>query len=92
MARVPFKLEVLGDGAYAPERPEPGIFYHLPWVGGSLHLCVCGCGERCWLPIGPNEWTLSSEGGLTVSPSIQQRFGCRSHYVIVHGEARLLGA
>lgn len=92
LSRTPFKLMALADGEYVPERLEPGIFYHLPWVGGSAHLCACGCGEKCWLPIKDGEWTISDTIRLTVEPSIQQRFACSSHYVIVDGEARLLGA
>jgi hypothetical protein len=58
---------------------------------GSSHLCLCGCGVECYLPLKEGEWTLSDENGkVTIIPSILQRFECESHYIITKGIANFI--
>lgn len=57
----------------------------------ASHLCLCGCGEEAALPMGEFGWQMkNSEKGLTVTPSIQQRFTCKSHYIIINGVANFV--
>lgn len=75
------------DSAF-PENPDPGKFYFCPAYSCSVHLCPCGCGEKVFLPIKPDHeqgafWGLK---GNTLTPSVQKRLGCLSHYQIINGK------
>jgi len=72
---------------FIPDRIEEGILYISKEYNTCTHLCGCGCGERVPLPLDPNNWTLMmNRDKPTLTPSIQQRFECKSHYFITDGE------
>jgi hypothetical protein len=76
---------------HIPDPMEPGVFYHSQAYETSSHLCVCGCGRQTPLPIRPGEWSVVvDKGTFSVSPSILQRGGCQSHYIITNGVANLV--
>lgn len=70
---------------------EFGKFYYAEQWRSSNHLCVCGCGMQVPLPIKQSEWTLSnSDKGFAIVPSILQRMGCKTHYVISNSIANII--
>jgi hypothetical protein len=80
----------LVECTYIPGRLDPGMLYYSKEYKTSSHLCACGCGQKVFLPIKEGEWSLSVDDGLpTITPSIQQRIGCKSHYIIQKGTAKL---
>ena len=84
-------LIILAQGEYMPKTLEPGTLYYSPEFATSSHLCLCGCGHICALPIKTGEWSLLAHNGKpTVAPSIQQRFECKSHYIIIGGVANFV--
>ncbi len=81
----------IAEGEYIPEKMQPGVIYYAPHFKVSNHLCLCGCGHPAPLPIGPGHWNLTAgEKGVTLTPSIQQRFACKSHYIITEGKANFV--
>ena len=58
-------------------------------------LCPCGCADAVSLnllqEIGP-AWRIAidEKDRVSISPSIRRQSGCRSHFVLFHGIARLL--
>lgn len=71
---------------YVPEPMERGVLYVSEEFGCAVHLCGCGCGQRTVTPLDPGGWTLTeAPSGPSLSPSIQQRGGCRSHYWVRDG-------
>ncbi len=74
--------------AFVEECPDKedmkfGEIYISKKYKGTSHLCLCGCGVECFLPLELNEWELKENNGkITISPSILQRFQCQSHYII----------
>lgn len=85
------ELVILQEGEYMPKIKEPGKLYYSPELQGSSHLCLCGCGVECWLPIKEGEWNLINNAGkATITPSILQRFECKSHYIITNGVANFV--
>lgn len=77
---------------YIPDIKEMmfGAFYYARRWNVSNHLCPCGCGQQTPLPIKDGEWLIQDEKKLTLSPSIQHRYNCQSHYVIQNGFANIL--
>ena len=76
---------------FIPDIMEFGKFYYSEKYKISNHLCVCGCGNQVPLPIKNNEWNLSiNNSTFSISPSILQRFGCKSHYIITNGVANIV--
>lgn len=91
LRQVPIELIILESGEYIPEEMEYGKFYYTEEFRGSNHLCLCGCGHKCYLPIKENEWELSIKNNkITIKPSILQRFACKSHYIITNGIANFV--
>lgn len=89
--RVGVELVALGIGEYIPSPMEFGKLYYSEDLKGSNHLCLCGCGHECYLPIKQGEWSLiSTDRGVTITPSILQRFDCKSHYIITDGVANFV--
>jgi hypothetical protein len=73
------------------EKMEAGKVYYSKEYNVTNHLCPCGCGTQTPLPIKEGEWSLVvSKGRITISPSIQHRYNCKSHYVITDGHANVL--
>lgn len=80
-------------GMYCPPKEEmvQGHIYISNEYETSNHLCLCGCGEECPLPIGKDGWEHKIENGkITITPSILQRFKCKSHYIITNGKANFV--
>lgn len=76
------------------ERPEwdaieSGVIYWIKQYHGLAFKCPCGCGAPVYLGISvtvashPHLWEF--DGKDTITPSIQQREGCKSHYHIRAG-------
>jgi len=66
-----------------------GTLYVSEKYNTVAHLCPCGCGEDVFIPIGEPGWKLFlNEGKVTLSPSLQHRFKCRSHYFIEDNQVR----
>ena len=79
------------DLAPARNKMKQGVMYISEKYLSATHLCLCGCGIEAALPLGEFGWDmLKSTKGLTVIPSIQQRFECRSHYIITDGVANFV--
>lgn len=89
--QVPIELVELKEGEYVPEIMQFGKLYYSPELKGSKHLCLCGCGVHCFLPIKEGEWYLTVNNNKpTITPSILQRFECKSHYIITNGIANFI--
>lgn len=90
LKKVPLKLV---EVVYIPEpdKMEFGMVYYSRRFQVQNHLCVCGCGMQTPFPIHEGEWNLTVEGDkFTVTPSILQLGGCKSHYVITNGVANII--
>ncbi len=91
LKQVPIELVELKEGEYMPEKLEFGKMYYSKEFKVANHLCLCGCGIPAPIPIKEGEWSISNVNGkLTVSPSLQQLFECRSHYIITNGKANFV--
>ncbi len=73
--------------------PERLVIVGLPgneWL--AVLMCPCGCGVKIQLNLLPKErprWSHLTVGNLTtMSPSVQQLIGCKSHFWINNGEVR----
>jgi len=76
-----------------PERESllPNTIYYSEEYKGAGHLCLCGCGEQVWTPLGKDGWTLTEKDGkVTMTPSLAHRFECKSHYIITNGVANFV--
>lgn len=88
LKKVPVKLK---EVIHIPNEMEFGILYYSFDFEASNHLCLCGCGHKCYLPIKSGEWDLfKNSGKVTITPSILQRFECKSHYIITKGIANFV--
>lgn len=66
-----------------PAEPEPGNLYISMTYETAVHLCACGCGNKVVTPFGPNDWTLTFDGTVSLDHSVGNgQFPCRSHYCI----------
>ena len=66
-----------------PAEPEPGNLYISMAYETAVHLCACGCGTKVVTPFGPNDWTLTFDGTVSLDHSVGNgQFPCRSHYCI----------
>ena len=74
----------------AKKKMEQGKIYISPNYKISNHLCLCGCGEECVLSHGENGWSISDDVRITITPSILQKFACKSHYIITNGKANFV--
>lgn len=73
------------------EEMEQGKIYISEKYETSNHLCLCGCGEQTVLPLKNDGWALyNTNGKITITPSILQRNGCKSHYIITDGIANFV--
>ncbi len=91
LKQVPIELVEIPDDGFTPEELEFGKLYYSKEYKVANHLCLCGCGVKAPIPICPGEWTITNENGkLTVTPSLQQLFDCRSHYIITKGIANFV--
>ena len=78
---------VLQNLTYIPRDLEAGILYVSKEYAVAAHLCMCGCGNKVVVPLGPAEWSFIERNGRpTLYPSIGNwQLPCRSHYVITDG-------
>lgn len=66
-----------------PADPEQGNLYISMTYETAVHLCACGCGTKVVTPFGPNDWTLTFDGTVSLDHSVGNgQFPCKSHYFI----------
>lgn len=95
-ARLPlgrrWRVERVSD---EPEMVMPRVLYLVgeaqPWV--AVFQCPCGCEKSIWLNLLKEHrprWnvTVNQNGCPTISPSINRRVGCRSHFLLMNGRIR----
>jgi hypothetical protein len=76
---------------FVPENLEQNKLYISEKYNGCSHLCLCGCGVTCYLPLNPGEWSIKNNSGkVSITPSILQRFDCKSHYIITNNVANFV--
>ena len=91
LRKVDVELEMLDEGEYVPAKMEFGKIYYSPDLMGANHLCLCGCGHQCYLPIKEGEWNITvNDNKMSVTPSILQLFECGSHYIITNNIANFV--
>ncbi|PUB27688.1 hypothetical protein C8K30_104135 [Promicromonospora sp. AC04] len=69
-----------------PVKLAPNTLYISAKYEIVAHLCLCGCGSKVVTPLGPAEWTLTTDRHtVTLAPSIGNgALACRSHYLITN--------
>lgn len=69
---------------FIPADKKEGVLYVSMLYALVIHLCPCGCGNQAVTPIGPDDWTMTIDdnSAITLSPSLANRFPCKSHYFI----------
>ena len=75
---------------FIPEELDFGTLYYSEKFNVGNMLCPCGCNMKTPFPIRDNEWIILKEHPLTVTPSILQRMGCKTHYIIQNGNANIV--
>jgi len=91
LKQVPIELVEVKDDEFIPNQLEFGKLYYSKEYGIAMHLCLCGCGIKAPIIIKDGWWSISNENRkLTVKPSLQQLFECRSHYIITNGVANFV--
>ena len=71
---------------------EQNIIYISDKFKLSVHLCLCGCGNKAVTPINKDGWLVTeNEKGVTFKPSILNT-NCpnRYHYIITNGIANVV--
>ena len=70
-----------------PSMFEQGVLYVSKRYHIAGHLCICGCGEKVWTPLGPVDWSVKmGKNGPSMMPSIGNgQLNCKSHYIIRNG-------
>jgi hypothetical protein len=75
-----------------PEHLVPNVVYlvgeRTQWA--AVFLCPCGCQKPVWLNLLKGHrplWVVSvnPKGVPTISPSVDRRVGCRSHFFLRNG-------
>lgn len=91
LKKVPVELIELKYGETVPDLMEFGKLYYSKQYKGMNHLCVCGCGQKIFIPIRDGEWSIfPNNGKVTITPSLHHRIGCKSHYIITNGIANIV--
>ena len=89
--KVPVELIELAEDEYIPSEMEFGKLYYSKQYSCLMHLCVCGCGQKTCLTTKAGDWSVfPNNGSVTITPSILQRNGCKSHYIITNGIANIV--
>jgi len=79
------------EGLPEKDQMKPDTLYISEQYKGCSHLCLCGCGVECYLPLTQGQWMLTNQDGkVSLTPSILQRFDCRSHYIITKNKANFV--
>ena len=70
-----------------PDIVRDGVLYISQEYSTAVHKCCCGCGQEVVTPLGPTDWTVTTQRGVpSVFPSIGNwSFECKSHYWIDQG-------
>lgn len=91
IAKVPYEPVFV---EFIPKELEQGKVYISEEYEVSVHLCLCGCGEKTVLPFGrPDDWHLIKENNGTVSftPSVGNfQIPCKSHYIMTKNIANFV--
>jgi hypothetical protein len=90
LKKVPLKLV---EVEFMPmiEEMKFGIVYYSQKFQIQNHLCVCGCGQITPFQICEGEWSLNIDNNkFTITPSVLQRGGCKTHYVISNSVAYII--
>lgn len=79
---------------FIPDELEQDVIYISDEFQTSIHLCLCGCGNKAVTPFGlkAKGWTISENAnGVTFTPSILNT-NCpnRYHYIITNGVANVV--
>ena len=77
---------------------KQGVLYYSEKFKTAGHLCLCGCNMPVFTPVNKNPntyksdfWNLSvNNKGVTMTPSLFHRIGCKSHYIITNGVANFV--
>lgn len=76
-----------------PSILKEGIIYISYKYEIAIHLCACGCNKQVVTPFGANAWTLTTDNGITLRPSIGNFKGenpYHAHYYITNGKIEWL--
>lgn len=82
---VPVYLE------FIPETLKQDLVYISKEYQVSVHLCLCGCGNKAVVPFGKNGWNLiENEGKISFTPSILNT-NCpnKYHYILTNNVANV---
>lgn len=73
-----------------PQDPTERVLYVSIEFASTMHLCMCGCGERVISPLDPTDWALTFDGATaSLWPSIgNHSYACRSHYILARGRVQ----
>lgn len=78
---------------YIPQQLEDNVIYISEAFSMAIHKCACGCGKKVVMELSwgdvawKNGWSITIEDSLiSFSPSILNRFACKSHYYITKSE------
>jgi len=87
--KVPIEIRHVNNIPYSLEE---GIFYFSEEHQVGVHSCLCGCKQEVVTPIKEGEWRLLmwEDTRFSITPSILNRFGCKSHYIITGGVANFV--
>lgn len=77
-----------------PRDLQEGIIYISKRFSIAIHLCACGCKEKCVTPLGSGEWSLKENNGkITLRPSIGNWNGenpYHAHYFITDNKIQFV--
>ena len=77
---------------FIPEELKENTIYISNQYKTSVHLCLCGCGNKSVIPMYNNWWTfIENEKGLSITPSILNT-NCpnKYHYIITNSIANIV--
>lgn len=73
------------------EDMDEGVLYVSKEYNTAIHACLCGCRNQVVTPLNANGWKLSTDKGVTMTPSIGSfSLPCKSHYIITKGVANFV--
>lgn len=88
-----YQVIYIEDDEHLPRRLSSRMVYILGVQGNEWlaeMVCPCGCGEIVFLNLLQDElpnwqWRVNANGVVTLSPSIQRKVGCKSHFFVREG-------
>ncbi len=78
---------------FMPDIIQDNVVYISDQYGTAIHNCICGCGTKVAMPIGPGEWNynIDQNDNLSMSPSVgNYQIPCKSHYIFYKGGANFV--